>query len=514
MPTHRSILFINGEDSLVEAGQPDFFADLNLDQVVAAATLGLEEFRLPPVFYSPLRSVDAVAYRQEVARDLEDAELYAMITAFADSMSLMRSHAALSAKSTHAFQGPRSFLEAASIYVDAVLALTRDLAGAGIASRGLAGVREDLADYTASERFGTLRRDVRAVLDDLGRIRFHMAVDGGSVRVSEPAGEPDYAAEVIASFDRFRQSEVRAEDEPSDDGDEEPPGKQMGAFSTRVLNLVARLYPKVFASLRAFAETHREFLAPADLDRELRFYTSYLTVIAPLRAAGLPFTFPTMSGKSKLVDIVGAFDLPLALKLTLDGSQTVRNDVRLGRGERILVVTGPNQGGKTTYARMFGQVHYLASLGLPVPGKTARLFLFDTIFTHFDREESLADGAGKLEDELVRIRAVLERATPRSIVILNEMFTSTTVDDATFIGTYVLRRIVELGALCVCVTFIDAFASLSPSTVSMMSTVDDADATRRTFWIVRKPADGLAYAAAIAAKHRLEYSTIKGRLAS
>jgi hypothetical protein len=87
------------------------------------------------------------------------------------------------------------------------------------------------------------------------------------------------------------------------------------------------------------------------------------------------------------------------------------------------------------------------------------------------------------------------------------------VSDQLFIGRRVMRKIIDGGLLCVVVTFLDELASLDPSTVSMVSTVDPEEPARRTFKIVRHPADGLAYAMAIAEKHRLTYQGVKARVA-
>jgi hypothetical protein len=76
----------------------------------------------------------------------------------------------------------------------------------------------------------------------------------------------------------------------------------------------------------------------------------------------------------------------------------------------------------------------------------------------------------------------------------------------------VLQKATGLGCLCVYVTFIDELASFGPAVVSMAATVDPGDPVRRTFKVVRKPADGLAYALAIAGQHGVTYQRLRDRI--
>jgi DNA mismatch repair protein MutS len=505
----RSVLFERDVDLRKRPQEPAFFGDLHFDQVLDGLAAGREEYDLAPFFYRPLHEVEAVRYRHHVLGDLERNGVLEAVREFAGEMRRMRSYLALVEKLYYARQKQRWFLEAVAVYCGAVRSLADRLSGLELRSTGLIGLRDYLTAYAASEAFTSLRAETGEVKDDLARITYLVSIKGNRVRVSRYEGEADMSEEVERTFGKFKRGavsdhRVRFRDYP-----------EMNHVEARILDLVAKLYPEAFAKLDAYCARHARYLdeTVGRFDREVQFYLAYLEYIEPLKAMDLRFSLPRVSARSKEEHARQTFDLALAKKLLEDDAQVVCNDFDLTDPERILVVSGPNNGGKTTFARMFGQLHYLASLGLPVPGGDARLFLPDQIFTHFERQEDIETLRGKFEDELYRVHEIFHHATTDSVLIMNESFGSTTLRDALVVGTEVMRQIIELDVLCVFVTFVDELASMSESTVSMMSTVVPEDPAVRTFKIVRKPADGLAYAAAIAEKYGLTYPTLKRRVA-
>jgi len=510
--TFTSILFdasqATAPSGLAEA--PAFFADLHLDDIVGSITAGRESYALACFFYEPLRDVGAITYRHDVFRDLEDDTILAAIRAFGQEMQIVQRRLAHATGTAHVYDRERWLLSAADAYSAAVDELSVALRAAHPRSAGLRGLSDYLAAYMASDAYTSLLADTEHTRTVIAAVRYCLHINGPRVTVTRYAPGPDYSAEVLATFDKFRQ------------GGREPygwrfdQGSDMNHVEAAIAERVARLYPDPFAALHEYAARHHAFLDPTIVrfEREVQFYVGYRAYIDRVRmGAGLRFCYPEVAPGSHAVEGSAVFDLALADSLVREGRGVVTNDIALAGAERIVVVSGPNQGGKTTFARAIGQLHHLARIGVPVPGERLRLPLVDQIFTHFERQEQVEDLSSKLEDDLRRIHAILEMATSASLLIMNESFSSTTVDDQLVISRRVMHQIVGLGLLCVVVTFLDELAGLGPTTVSMVSTVDPADDTRRTFEVVRRPPDGLAYAIAIAQKHRLTYPMLKTRLA-
>ena len=124
----------------------------------------------------------------------------------------------------------------------------------------------------------------------------------------------------------------------------------------------------------------------------------------------------------------------------LDTGTYVPNDVDLSNnGARVMVLTGPNMAGKSTYIRQVAIITLMAQIGCFVPASDATIGLVDRIFTRVGLQDDLATGQSTFMVEMVETAAILNQATPRSLVILDEIGRGT----STYDGLSIARSVIE-----------------------------------------------------------------------
>ena len=191
------------------------------------------------------------------------------------------------------------------------------------------------------------------------------------------------------------------------------------------------------------------------LATELAFYVGALNLHERLVQIGAVSCRPNPShqGSARLVT-EQLYDLSLAIRLK---NAIVGNNVNAD-GKRLVIVTGANQGGKSTFLRGLGLAQLMMQAGLFVAAEAFTADVRDGVFTHYKREEDADMESGKLDEELVRMGELSKEMTPRSMLLCNESFASTNEREGSEIARQVASALTESGVKLVFVTHLFDFA--------------------------------------------------------
>ena len=121
----------------------------------------------------------------------------------------------------------------------------------------------------------------------------------------------------------------------------------------------------------------------------------------------------------------------------------IPNDVTLARERRLLIVTGPNMGGKSTYMRQTAVIALLAYCGIFVPADAAEFGPLDAIFTRIGAADDLAGGRSTFMVEMTEAAYILNRATPESLVLIDEIGRGTSTFDGLALAWAIAHRLAE-----------------------------------------------------------------------
>jgi hypothetical protein len=178
------------------------------------------------------------------------------------------------------------------------------------------------------------------------------------------------------------------------------------------------------------------------LRAELAFYVGCINLHERLCGKGAPCCLPVAApAGARLLSFRGLYDVGLALTLE---RRVVGNDADAD-GKSIVIVTGPNAGGKSTFLRSVGAAQLMMQCGMFVAADSFRASLCDGLFTHWKREEDAAMVSGKFDEELSRMSAIVDHVAKTSLVLCNESFAATNEREGSEIARQIVSALLEAG---------------------------------------------------------------------
>lgn len=193
-----------------------------------------------------------------------------------------------------------------------------------------------------------------------------------------------------------------------------------------------------------------------ELRFEAGFYTGCVNLYESLVSIGAPVSFPI---PKEISDVTLVFDKLYDVGLAVQNSRPPVTNSLKAQGKTLFIITGANQGGKSTFLRSLGLAQLFMQCGAFVPAEYFSSNVTDCIFTHFTREEDAGMNSGKLDEELSRVNDIVNNISSCSTVLMNEPFATTTERDGSSIAADIVSAFYESGIKVFFVTHLYEFAS-------------------------------------------------------
>jgi DNA mismatch repair ATPase MutS len=449
----------------------DLIQDLELGTVLGAMAAG-DRFLFDisrRVLLSSLADISAVRYRQQVLADCM-AESGIIRQMYGIAVGALQDKRAL--WGFWGSQSPSSILFGAISQLEVLIVRLRELRQ----------VADDHAGKFSSAGLVTLFRSLQAELDDeyfetLSRHLKRMRFKNGEVMSAQLSRDNSGINYVLRSGDARRSWKERIGIEPRSIysftiAPRDDAGAQaLSDMTSRGINLVAN------AAAQSADHVSSYFTM---LRAELGFYVSCLNLRDQLIARDQPVTFPVPTTWTQWqLTCEDLRDTSLALRI--DG--VIGNDVNAD-GKSLIIITGANSGGKSTFLRSVGLAQLMMQCGMFVTARSLRGSICRGLFTHFIREEDPGMVSGRLDEELGRLSTIADQIGPHCVILFNESFAATNEREGSEIGRQVVRAVQEAGIRAFFVThqfdFADSFHRQHPESTLFLRAPRMPDG-RRTF---------------------------------
>lgn len=264
-------------------------------------------------------------------------------------------------------------------------------------------------------------------------------------------------------------------------------------------------------------------------ESQMSFYIGAKRIIDAVRARGLDMCRPKyLKMEERRLDAKGVFDLSFYTQMVSSdpmGSlkdKIITNDCTMDDDGRFFVLTGANNGGKTTYTRAIGIIQVMAQAGIYVPCSSCEISPVDFIYTHFPKEEEVGLNTSRFTQECKQFKVTVDNATRYSMLLLNESIQSTTPTECVFIATELTKIFRCIGVRGVYATHLlelaknldklNAEVEGDTKLVSIVTTVDTTADNKRLYRIVRSAPQEFGYAQTIYKKFGVSFEEVQKRM--
>ncbi|MER7967540.1 hypothetical protein ABTX35_00730 [Streptomyces sp. NPDC096080] len=423
----------------------DLIRDLGLDTLFDAMADGDAFLRsvAQRVVLTSLTGVDAIVYRQRILHDFLQhpdllTEMYQLVV---ETIAAERHFWPTFLPSPDSVM--RRAVQAMDLYLGQLRKLRQisDRRAAETVSPGLVRFFEMLRTELDDTYFDVME-------DHLRRLRFKNGVlvsaelgqgcKGIDYVLRRPNPRPGWRARLTGAGPPSHTFRLPDRDEAG--------ARALGELRDRGLNLAADALARSADHILSFFSM---------LGRELGFYVGCLNLHQKLAVKGEPLCFPTpLPAGRPALSCRGLYDTCLSLRRD---ERVVGNDVDAD-GADLIVVTGANEGGKSTFLRSIGLAQLMMQAGLYVGAEVFAADVRTRLFTHYRREEDATMESGKLDEELARMSDIADLVTAGAIVLFNESFAATNEREGSEIGRQITRALLDAGVKVVLVTHLYDFA--------------------------------------------------------
>jgi DNA mismatch repair ATPase MutS len=313
-------------------------------------------------------------------------------------------------------------------------------------------IADENADQFASEGFSTLFAVLRRELSDdyfaeierhLDRLKFRRG-SLISARLGKGNKGTDYVLRRPRDDERNWMARWLFDKEPAYTFTlhprDETGARALAELNDRGVNLVANAIAQSTDHILSFFQM---------LQTELAFYIGCINLHERLAQLGEPMCFPRpVSAGERRLSFEALYDPALALSMQ---AKVVGNDLN-GDNCDLVVITGANTGGKSTFLRSVGIAHLMMQAGMFVPAQRFSAEVCEGVITHYRREEDAGMESGKWDEELARMSEIVDRLRPNSLVLFNESFSSTNEREGSEIAGQIVKAVLDRGVKVVFVT--------------------------------------------------------------